>query len=137
MYKDFTYLRYTTNQVKAPSLILYLHAPQNVLLNRLLNRGETSGRADDNAETIKKRFNTFKRESLPVISFYEKSSISVVKKVNWIALTVAFSCRKKLRINGQSGLNSDLTTLLCYQICTITPPDDVYKHIQTAVKGVV
>jgi len=67
--------------MKAPALVLYLHAPQNVLLNRLLSRGETSGRADDNAETIKKRFDTFKKESLPVVSYYEKNSTSVVKKV--------------------------------------------------------
>jgi len=26
---------------------------------RLIKRGETSGRSDDNAETIKKRFDTF------------------------------------------------------------------------------
>jgi adenylate kinase family enzyme len=30
---------------------------------RLLHRGQTSGRADDNAETIKKRFATFISET--------------------------------------------------------------------------
>ena len=37
---------------------------------RLLKRGETSGRSDDNAETIRKRFKTFVEQSLPVIDHY-------------------------------------------------------------------
>ncbi len=39
-------------QVKAT---LYLNAPEQVMLDRLLERGKTSGRDDDNAESIKKR----------------------------------------------------------------------------------
>lgn len=39
---------------------------------RLLKRGETSGRSDDNAETIRKRFKTFVEQSLPVVDHYEK-----------------------------------------------------------------
>ena len=38
---------------------------------RLLKRGETSGRSDDNAETIRKRFRTFVEQSMPVIDHYE------------------------------------------------------------------
>jgi adenylate kinase len=39
---------------------------------RLLKRGETSGRADDNADTIRKRFTTFLEQSLPVKDHYLK-----------------------------------------------------------------
>ena len=34
---------------------------------RLLERGKTSGRSDDNLASIKKRFKTFKLTSMPVI----------------------------------------------------------------------
>jgi hypothetical protein len=37
---------------------------------RLLKRGQTSGRADDNSETIRKRFKTFVEQSKPVIDHY-------------------------------------------------------------------
>ena len=37
---------------------------------RLLNRGLTSGRADDNEATIVKRFKTFVEQSLPVVEHY-------------------------------------------------------------------
>ena len=38
---------------------------------RLLHRGETSGRADDNLESIKKRFRVFVETSMPVVNEYE------------------------------------------------------------------
>lgn len=34
--------------------------------------GETSGRVDDNIESIRKRFQTFKDTSFPVIEHYQK-----------------------------------------------------------------
>ncbi len=43
------------------------------MIQRLTKRGETSGRADDNVETIKKRLITFNEQSLPVVEYFEKS----------------------------------------------------------------
>jgi len=47
---------------------------------RLLQRGETSGRADDNPESIRKRFRTFVETSMPVVNEFE--SQGRVVKVN-------------------------------------------------------
>ena len=38
---------------------------------RLLERGKTSGRTDDNIESIRKRFRTYQNETTPIISYYE------------------------------------------------------------------
>lgn len=46
--------------------------PEEVLLGRLLERGQTSGRADDNIDVIRKRFNTNQTETAPVVERYEK-----------------------------------------------------------------
>ena len=35
--------------------LLFLDCPQDIMLDRLLERGKTSGRVDDNPESIKKR----------------------------------------------------------------------------------
>ena len=43
-------------QVCASSLVLFLATDEETMLNRLLERGKTSGRDDDNIESIKKRF---------------------------------------------------------------------------------
>jgi len=52
------------------SLALLLICPEDVLLSRLLERGKTSGRADDNEASIRKRFRTFIETSMPVIDYY-------------------------------------------------------------------
>ncbi len=47
---------------------------------RLLERGKTSGRSDDNAESIKKRFKTFVETSMPVVDYFASQG-RVVKVV--------------------------------------------------------
>lgn len=44
-------------------------------MKRLLKRGETSGRVDDNEETIKKRLETYYKATEPVITFYKSRGI--------------------------------------------------------------
>lgn len=46
----------TPQQVCLSSKVLFYTTTEEVMLKRLLKRGETSGRGDDNEETIKKRF---------------------------------------------------------------------------------
>lgn len=58
--------------MKEMDLILNLHVDEDVLVSRLLERSKTSGRADDNPETIKKRIKTFHDETEPVIEYYKK-----------------------------------------------------------------
>lgn len=53
-------------------LVLFLNCPEDVMLERLLKRGETSGRDDDNIESIRKRFRTFEETSMPVVTDFEK-----------------------------------------------------------------
>ena len=40
-------------------------------MKRLMERGKTSGRADDNVESIRKRFRTFVETSMPVVEYFE------------------------------------------------------------------
>lgn len=54
--------------------VLFLYATEAVMLERLLERGKTSGRADDNMESIKKRFQTFVGTSMPVVEHYRKQN---------------------------------------------------------------
>lgn len=54
------------------SLVLFYTTTEEVMLKRLLKRGETSGREDDNEESIKKRFHVYKETTMPVIEHYDK-----------------------------------------------------------------
>ena|SRR5579871_5400429 len=51
---------------------LFFGCPEEVLRERLLNRGKTSGRVDDNEASIKKRFKTFIETSMPVVEYYRQ-----------------------------------------------------------------
>lgn len=51
--------------------VLVYDCPEEVLEERILKRGETSGRTDDNSEALRKRFRTFRDETMPVIKYYE------------------------------------------------------------------
>ena len=62
-----------------PNKVLFIDVPDDVMTKRLLHRGLTSGRGDDNAETIKHRLKTFHNQSLPVIERYAAEG-----KVAWV-----------------------------------------------------
>ena len=47
------------------------------MVERLLNRAKTSGRVDDNEETIKKRLATFHKHSEPVIEYYKDKCAAI------------------------------------------------------------
>lgn len=52
--------------------MLDLDVPEEELITRLLKRGQESGRADDNMETIKKRLDVYKSQTFPLIEYYKK-----------------------------------------------------------------
>lgn len=53
-------------------VVLFFDCPEDVMESRLMERGKTSGRSDDNAESIRKRFRTFVETSMPVVDYFEK-----------------------------------------------------------------
>ncbi|XP_018595871.1 adenylate kinase isoenzyme 1 [Scleropages formosus] len=67
-------------KIGAPSLLLYIDAKAETMVKRLMKRGETSGRTDDNEETIKKRLDLYYKATEPVIAFYEGRGI--VRKID-------------------------------------------------------
>jgi len=51
-------------------LVLSLEVPEEELMKRLIGRGETSGRSDDNEEIITKRIKEYRAKTEPVASYY-------------------------------------------------------------------
>ena len=50
---------------------LYLEVSDETMKKRLMKRGESSGRVDDNEETIVKRLSTFHAATEPVAQYFE------------------------------------------------------------------
>ncbi len=66
------------DEVDEVDLVIYLDISDETLTNRILERGKTSGREDDQSvDIINKRIKQFKEETLPLVDFYEKKSILV------------------------------------------------------------
>ena len=55
--------------------MLYFECPYPVLEKRILGRAKYSGRSDDNPESLKVRFDTFKAETLPTVEFFREKNI--------------------------------------------------------------
>ena len=53
------------------SVMLDLEVPEDELMTRLIKRGQESGRADDNEETIKKRLVVYHSQTAPLIDWYK------------------------------------------------------------------
>ncbi|CAN0003252.1 unnamed protein product, partial [Laminaria digitata] len=55
--------------------VLFLDCPADVLRERLLSRGLSSGRTDDNLETANRRLDTFVETTLPVVDVFEREGM--------------------------------------------------------------
>ena len=51
--------------------VLFMEADEETMISRIMERSKTSGRNDDNIEALRKRFATFRNESMPIITKYE------------------------------------------------------------------
>lgn len=58
-------------------LLLQLDVDDNEIVKRILNRGKTSGRSDDNDESIiRNRISVYNEETAPVYDYYDKKNKS-------------------------------------------------------------
>lgn len=56
-------------------IVLNLQVPEEMLIERLLNRGKVSGRSDDNIETIRKRLEVYANETAPLVDFFTRKNV--------------------------------------------------------------
>lgn len=65
------------------SQLIMLEVPDDEIVERLLNRGKTSGRADDsNEDIIRNRIQVYKNETTPVFDYYAERGKSI--KINGV-----------------------------------------------------
>jgi len=52
--------------------MIFFECPLEVLEKRILGRAKYSGRSDDNVGSMRKRFNTYKDETMPAVEIFRK-----------------------------------------------------------------
>lgn len=55
--------------------VLSLEVPEDILVARMLERGKTSGRADDNIESIRHRFVEYDEKTRPLLDYYQNKNL--------------------------------------------------------------
>jgi adenylate kinase len=58
-----------------PDAVIYLDAPREELVRRILARAETEGRADDNPETVTNRLRIFDEATRPLVDYYRERGL--------------------------------------------------------------
>ena len=53
------------------AILIDINVPEDEIIRRLIERGKTSGRSDDNLDTIKKRLVVYHDQTRPVDDYYE------------------------------------------------------------------
>lgn len=59
------------------SIVPYIKVDEEVLVQRLINRGKIEGRADDNEQTIRTRMQVYQEETAPLLAYYRNRGLLV------------------------------------------------------------
>ena len=58
-----------------PHAVIYLDAPRDVLVDRILARAEKEGRSDDNPDTVTNRLRVFDEATRPLVDHYRERGL--------------------------------------------------------------
>ncbi|CAG0883229.1 unnamed protein product, partial [Cyprideis torosa] len=88
--------------------VLYIKVADETMKTRLMLRSKTSGRSDDNEETMKKRIAAFTRRSVGVIAFYRDKLFTVGWQLSFRSFSTIEPSNKDifelfLQINGEQS----------------------------------
>ncbi|KAJ5032435.1 uncharacterized protein L3040_009040 [Drepanopeziza brunnea f. sp. 'multigermtubi'] len=97
--------------------VLFFDCPEEEMQRRLLKRGETSGRSDDNAESIKKRFKTFVETSMPVVDFFRQNN----RVIQVVATKTPEEVPASSHISSSSSRLSGISNLLGHNSLSLEP----------------
>ena len=76
------------------NIMLDLDVPEDELMKRLIKRGQESGRADDNEETIKKRLTVYHSQTAPLIDWYKNEKLYAhIKGIGELETITADVCK--------------------------------------------
>ena len=81
----------------ALNCLISLEVDEEVSVSRLLNRGKTSGRADDNEVVIRNRLKEYNDKTLPVLQFYKDKGVYFGLKGDQLIEEVNLSIQKIIK----------------------------------------
>ena len=109
--------------------VLFIDCDEAELSRRLVSRGKYSGRDDDNEETARKRFVTFKESTIPVVEHFKQESNSRLAVIN--------GCQSVEAVYGH--LKAAILPHIEREIVEVTQcfVDSLYHSQNSSVKAIV
>ncbi|RMG23829.1 MAG: adenylate kinase [Bacteroidetes bacterium] len=85
----------------AISVMISLVVPTQELVKRLIKRGQESGRADDNEETILRRIGEYNEKTLPVATYYQQQG--KLKEIEGVGSIEEIAARIQTALQSVAG----------------------------------
>jgi UMP-CMP kinase family protein len=85
------------SEIELPKM-MYFECPYDALEKRIMGRAKYSGRSDDNIESIKLRFDTFKIETLPTVELFKSKNKCIEVDASGERLSVYTILKKHLQL---------------------------------------
>lgn len=86
----------------ASDVVIYLTAPEEELVNRVLDRAQRDGRADDTLDVIKHRLEVFTSQTAPLVDYYRGRGILLELSTDRPEQDVHADLRARLQARGLS-----------------------------------
>ena len=111
-----------------PCAVIEINVADEVLTDRLVKRGQDSGRADDNVDTIKQRLTTFHNQTVPVLERYKSTSHKVRVESTLKVLVEDFSGFVRIGIAPTRISVNNYVGQVSYRVlsCTINEDDQKF-----------
>ncbi|EPB73201.1 adenylate kinase [Ancylostoma ceylanicum] len=127
------------NEIQEAKSVIFFDVSEDILVERLLHRAKTSGRADDNMETIKKRLHTFTTATAPVVEYYEKKKklirIQAKGTIDEIFAEVSKHLDQLMGHNGRVDDNMETIKKRLHTFTTATAPVvDYYEKLKKLIR---
>lgn len=89
-----------------PDAVVYLSAPDAVLVERLLDRASREGRADDRPEVIRHRLDVFAEDTAPVVGYYRDRGVLIEVDADRPVDGIRAELRQRLADRGVPALHT-------------------------------
>jgi adenylate kinase len=95
--------------------VIYLTAPEEELVSRLLDRAQRDGRADDSLGVIRHRLAVFARETAPLVEYYRGRGILIELSTDRPEAEVQADLLGRLQDRGLAPATGDLPSVTTHE----------------------
>ncbi|CAM9704127.1 unnamed protein product, partial [Choristocarpus tenellus] len=63
------------DKIALVDFVLFLDCPEDIMAKRIMERGQSSGRIDDNEDAVHKRLTTYHKSTMPIVEKFKERGL--------------------------------------------------------------